>query len=302
MKPRQSVTVSSEVPARVLEIAIREGDPITEGSVMARLNERDIELQIEEAQSAITKEQVDLAREQYERNQRLFKQGAVTRLQVDQTKNVFLNHDANYRTAQAKIRQLREQIAKAQIKAPITGIVVRKFANQGELLPVGAPVAAIENMDEMLVDVEVSDRDIVKIRQGQDVVATTDAFAGRTFHGVVDKVASAANPVSRTFNVQARIANPDLGLKSGMIASLRIVLENKQAVVVPGEALLSDQGSAAKVFAVRDGSARLVDVKLGGRLDRDVEVIQGLAEGDEVVIIGKDKLRDGQRVEPYRQQ
>jgi membrane fusion protein (multidrug efflux system) len=302
MKPRQSVTVGTEVPARVLEVPIREGDTVTEGSLLARLNERDIQLQIEEAQSAITQEQVDLARSQYERNQRLFNQGAVTRLQVDQTKNAYLNLDANYRTAQAKIRQLREQIAKAQIKAPITGIVVRKFVNEGELLPVGAPVAAIENMDEMLVDVEVSDRDVVKLRPGQDVVATTDAFSGRTFHGVVDRVASAANPVSRTFNVQARIGNPDRGLKSGMIASLRIVLENKQAVVAPAEALLSDEGGTAKVFAVRDGSARLVDVKVGGRLDREVEIVEGLGEGDEVVIIGKDKLRDGQKVQPYRQQ
>jgi membrane fusion protein (multidrug efflux system) len=299
IKPKEAATVSSEVPARVLEVPVHEGQGVARGAVLARLNDRDLRLQIEEAQSAITREQVTLAKDQYDRNQRLFQQGAVTRLVLDQTKNQYLTLDSAYQSAQAKIRQLREQMSKTQILSPISGVVAKKFVSPGELLAPGAPVAIVENTEEVLVDVEVSDRDVVKVRAGQEVEASTDAFPGRTFHGQVERVGSTANPVTRSFNVQAKIANHEQELRSGMIASLRVVLTKKKALLAPVEAV-SGEGDAAKVFVVRQGVARRLPVRLGDRLDREVEVLSGLSEGDEVVIYGGDQLTDGQRCQGYR--
>jgi RND family efflux transporter MFP subunit len=299
VKPKETATVSSEVAARVLEVRVQEGQTVSKGALLARLNDRDLRLQIEEAQSAITKEQVDLAKDQYERNQRLFASGAVTKQQLDLAKNAFLNLDSAFQTAAAKIRQLREQITKTQIVAPISGVVARRFVNPGELLAPGAPVVVMENTDEVLVDVDVSDRDVVKLHSGMDVELSTDAFPGRTFKGVVDRVGSTANPVSRSFTVQARIANPKRELRSGMIASLRVVMAKKRALLVPLEGVRGE-GEAAKVFVVRDGVARLVPVQLGDRLDREAEVISGLSEGDQVVVSGGDRLADGLSVQSYR--
>jgi membrane fusion protein (multidrug efflux system) len=299
IKPKESATVSSEVAARVLEVPAREGQKISKGTLLARLNDRDLRLQIEEAQSAITKEQVDLAKDQYERNQRLFAQGAVTKQQLDLAKNQFLNLDSAFQTAAAKIRQLREQITKTQIVAPISGVVARKFVNPGELLAPGAPVVVMENTEEVLVDVDVSDRDVVKLHSGMDVEASTDAYPGRTFKGSVDRVGSTANPVSRSFTVQARIDNPKQELRSGMIASLRVVMAKKRALLVPLEGVRGE-GETAKVFVVRDGVAHLVPVQLGDRLDREAEVLSGLTEGDQVVVSGADRLADGQAVQSYR--
>jgi RND family efflux transporter MFP subunit len=299
IKPKETATVSSEVAARVLEVPAREGQTVTKGTLLARLNDRDLRLQIEEAQSAITKEQVDLAKDQYERNQRLFGQGAVTKQQLDLAKNQFLNLDSAFQTAAAKIRQLREQITKTQIVAPISGVVARKFVNPGELLGPGAPVVVMENTQEVLVDVDVSDRDVVKLHSGMDVEASTDAYPGRTFKGVVDRVGSTANPVSRSFTVQARIDNPKQELRSGMIATLRVVMAKKRALLIPLEGVRGE-GEAAKVFVVRDGIARLVPVRLGDRLDREAEVLSGLSEGDQVVVYGGDRLADGQAVQSYR--
>lgn len=299
IKPRESATVSSEVAARVLDVRIREGQAVEKGTVLVRLNDRDLRLQIEEAQSAITREQVNLAKDQYERNQRLFQNGAVTQQQLDQVKNVYLNLDSAYQTAQAKIRQLREQITKTQILSPISGVVARKLVNPGELLAPGAPAAIIENTEEVLVDVDVSDRDVVKLRSGMDVEATTDAFPGRTFKGVVERVGSTANPATRAFTVQARIANPGRELRSGMIASLRVVMAKKRALLAPLEGV-TGEGEAAKVLVVRDGVARRLPVRLGDRLDREVEVLSGLSEGDEIVVYGGERLADGQTVQGYR--
>jgi RND family efflux transporter MFP subunit len=299
IKPKESATVSSEVAARVLDVPIREGQAVTKGTPLARLNDRDLKLLIEEAQSAIRKDQVDLAKDQYDRHQRLFQTGSVTKLQLDQAKNQYLSLDSAYQAAQAKIRQLREQITKTTILSPISGVVARKFVNPGELLAPGAPVAVVENTQDVSVDVEVSDRDVVRLHQGMDVEATTDAYPGKVFKGVVDRVGSTANPVTRSFAVQARIDNSSQELRSGMIASLRVVLSKKRALVAPAEGI-TGEGEAAKALVVKDGVVRQVSVKIGDRLDREVEVVSGLAEGDEVVVYGGERLSDGQTVQAYR--
>lgn len=299
VKPKESATVSSEVAARVLDVKVREGQAVTKGTVLVRLNDRDLRLLIEEAQSTITKEQVDLAKEQYDRNQRLFQTGSVTKLQLDQVKNQYLSLDSAYQAAQAKIRQVREQITKTTILSPIDGVVSRKFVSPGELLAPGAPAAIVENTEEVLVDVEVSDRDVVKLHAGMEVEATTDAFPGRAFKGVVDRVGSTANPVTRSFAVQARIDNKGRELRSGMIASLRVVLSNKRALLAPQEGV-TGEGEAARVFVVKDGVAKRVAVKLGDRLDREVEILSGLSDGDEVVVYGGDRLTDGQAVQAFK--
>jgi membrane fusion protein (multidrug efflux system) len=157
----------------------------------------------------------------------------------------------------------------------------------------------MENTQEVLVDVDVSDRDVVKIHSGMDVEASTDAYPGRTFKGVVDRVGSTANPVSRSFTVQARIDNPKQELRSGMIATLRVVMAKKRALLVPLEGVRGE-GEAAKVFVVREGVAKLVSVRLGDRLDREVEVLSGLSEGDEVVVYGGERLADGQSIQTHR--
>jgi len=107
--------------------------------------------------------------------------------------------------------------------------------------------------------------------------------------------------VTRSFEVEARIANPDGELRSGMIISLLILLEKRSALVVPAEALLGDDGETARVVVVSNGVARSAEVTVGRRSDRDVELLSGLTEGDEVVVSGHDRLRDGQAVKAYRE-
>jgi len=300
VKPQRQVTVSAEIPGRVTSATVQRGSSVGAGDELIRLDDREIRLQITEASSAITPEQVELARDDYERKQRLFADGAVTRSALDQSKNQYLGLDSAYRSAQARIAQLRTRLAKTRITAPLSGIVARLEVEPGEFVAPGMPVAVIENTEEVLVVVEVADRDVVRLRPLQVVEATSDAFPGRIFSGVVERVGSAANPVTRAFEVEARIANPVGELRSGMIISLSILLEKRNALVVPAEALLGESGENARVVVVSNGVARSAEVSVGRRSDRDVELLSGLAEGDEVVVAGHDRLRDGQRVKTYR--
>jgi membrane fusion protein (multidrug efflux system) len=114
-------------------------------------------------------------------------------------------------------------------------------------------------------------------------------------------VGSVANPVTRSFEVEARIGNPEGEMRSGMITTIRILLEKRRCLVVPAAALLDERESEARVLLVSGGTARSVEVGIGSRQDRDVELIRGLAEGDEVVVYGHDRVRDGQAVVTYRE-
>ncbi|MHC4215431.1 MAG: efflux RND transporter periplasmic adaptor subunit, partial [Planctomycetota bacterium] len=300
VQPQRRVTVSAEVPGRVLEVAVDEGSVVRRGELLARLDDREIRLQINEAASSVSREQVELAREDYERKQRLFDDGALTRSAMDQAKNQHLTLESAYKSAQARIAQLRERQSKTRVTAPIDGIVARVTVSAGEFLPPGAPVVVVEDTDEVLVSVELSDRDVVKLRPLQVVEATSDAYPGRIFQGVVERIGGTANPVTKGFEVEARVGNPERSLRSGMILSLNILLEKRNSLVVPISALLDEGGGQARVVVVVGGVVRSSTVSLGGRKDRDVEVLQGLAEGDQVVVYGHDQLRDGQSVQTYR--
>lgn len=300
VRPQRQVTVSAEIPGRVVSAPARRGSMVRAGDELVRLDDREFRLQISEASSSITSEQVELAREDYERKQRLFSDGAATRSALDQSKTRYLGLESTYRSTQARISQLEERAAKTRIRAPMTGMVARLEVEPGEFVSPGMPVAVIEDMTEVLVVVEVADRDVVRLRPLQVVEATSDAFPGRIFSGVVERVDSAANPVTRAFEVEARIANPDGELRSGMIISLRVLLEKRSALVVPTEALLDVSGETAKVLVVSNGVVRSTGVGVGLRSDREAELLSGLAEGDEVILAGHDRLRDGQRVTTYR--
>lgn len=302
VNPRREVTVSTEVAGRIVELPVEEGSLVEKGQLLARVNDTDIRLQIDEARAAVSQDRVDLARDDYERKQRLFDDGVIARVIVDQAKHLHLSLDSQYNSTQAKIRQLQEQLRKTRITAPISGRVAKLFTNQGEVSAPGAPLAVLENMEEVLVELDLSDRDIVKVQKGQPVEASTDAFPGKVFLGVVENIASSANPVTRTFKVEARIGNRDRSLRSGMIASLRIILEKSRGLAVPTEALMDRRGDEADVFVVAGGTAHKVTVRLGGVIDREVEVIAGLAEGDDVVVFGKEQVRDGQPVDSYKRQ
>jgi membrane fusion protein (multidrug efflux system) len=300
VQPQLRVTVSAEVPGRVIAVPASEGSVVRRGDILVRLDDQQIRLQIDEASAAVSRDQVDLAREDFERKQRLFDDGALTRSALDQAKSRYLTLDSTYTSAEARIAQLRERLGKTRVTAPIAGTVAQTAVTVGEFVAPGAPVAVVEDATEVLISMEVSDRDVVRLRALQVVEATSDAFPGRIFQGVVERVGRSANPVTKGFEVEARIGNSEGALRSGMILSLDFQLEKRSCLVVPEAALLDDTGDRARVLVVEEGVARSVSLDLGARKDRDVEILRGLAEGDELVIYGHEQLRDGQRVKTYR--
>ncbi len=299
IEPLDEAVVGSEVGGRIVALNVSVGSTVTAGTVMARLNDRDIRLQIEEARSSVTEEQVELAREDRERKQRLFDQGVVTRSVLDASKNNYLSLDSAFNSSRARIRQLEEQLTKTSIRAPFSGVVVHTFAGAGELIGPGSPVIELEDQSSVLIELEVADRDVVRIDLGLPVQASVDAFPGRVFEGKVSTVGSTANPATKSFTVEARIDNSDGSLRSGMIASLDILLSSREGLAAPAEALIEVRDDRATVFEAVDGVVHRRAVTVGRRVDREVEILDGLDEGALVVVTGQQQLSDGDAVTVY---
>jgi RND family efflux transporter MFP subunit len=268
--------------------------------LLVHIADTDIRLQIDEARRSLTTDQVNVARDDFERKKRLFERGVITRSVLVASETNYLSLDSTHKALQSRIALLNQQLGKTRIVAQIPGTVVATHVSQGELVAPGVPVVAIEDMKEMLLEGDVADRDVVRIQPGQSVEVRSEAFPGRVFAGEVDSVAAAANPISRTFKVSGRVKNADGSLRSGMIASMRILLDDVTGLLIPKEALIDPKDDSGSVLVVEDGVARRVAVSIGRRTDQEIEVLDGIREGQEVVVYGQDRIEDGATVKVYQ--
>jgi len=190
---------------------------------------------------------------------------------------------------------------KAEVKAPIKGTVIRYYVDIGDsVIPQEPmpqePVLNIAYMDKVKIVVNVGEKDISKLRKGKKVRVSVDAYPGESFLGRVMRVAPAVDPRSRKVKVELEIENKDHRLKPGMFADVEIIYEeHKNVLVVPRIAVL-ERGGRKVLFTVEDDRAKLREVKTGVSDEEKIEIVEGLTEGESVVIEGNYGLTDGAKV------
>ena len=199
---------------------------------------------------------------------------------------------------QARAASMRTRIDKTRIRAPFAGLVGLRDVSVGDYVDIGAKLVDLVRLDPMQVDFRVPEIQLGNIAVGQAVKLDVDAFPGRDFDGEIIAIDPMIDPAGRSVQVRARIANTDGTLRPGLFARLRVVLgTNPRALVIPEQAIWPE-GDQKKVFRVDGGVVKLVPVKLGTRLPGQVEILDGLKAGDEVVTAGQLKLHEGMKVMP----
>lgn len=190
---------------------------------------------------------------------------------------------------------------KAEVKAPIKGTVIRYYVDIGDsVIPQEPmpqePVLNIAYMDKVKIVVNVGEKDISKLRKGEKVRVSVDAYPEESFLGRVVRVAPAVDPRSRKVKVELEIENKDHRLKPGMFADVEIIYnEHKNVLVVPRIAVLEKEGRKI-LFTVEDDRAKLREVKTGVSDEEKIEIVEGLTERESVVIEGNYGLTDGAKV------
>lgn len=269
------------------------------------------EAQLAEAQAGLLQAELDFARVE-----KLWQQESVTKPAYDASKAKLDVARAKLNGATSAVAAARKRASNAtaqlqeahialddtELRAPFDGNLLQRNVDVGALVNAGMPVFTVADLRRVKGRFNVPDSALGDFRLGQDLDVTVDAFPGRTFHGRVISIAAAADNTVRSFQVELSITNPELKLRSGMIASVRVPSDQKdRRVAVPVDALVHDPiRNRYLVYATEQkaGSifAREMEVKPGPLAGSSVLILEGLSPGQRIVGSGANLLRTGDRL------
>ena len=281
LRSDESITVRPEVAGRIAAIGFNEGQRVEKGTMLLRLDPSVNDAEVRQARANMT-----LAKTKYDRAVDLSKSNFISGQARDEAEN-------NLKVAEAALALAEAKLAKTEIRAPFSGVIGLRQVSVGDYVKEGADLVNLEAIDPLKVDFRVPENYLRQVRVGQPLEVTLDAVAGRVYNGRVYAINPLVDAAGRSIVIRAQVANTDTRLRPGMFARVRLITEERaDALVVPEQALVP-QGTEQFVFRVADGKAQRVRVEIGQRGDGKVEVRQGLAVDDVVVVAGQLKLRDG---------
>lgn len=253
------------------------------------------------AQSDAAQAQYDLAHDTFKRQEPLFQDSIISALEFESVRTQLNQAEAQLNAAKALLAQLREQLNYARIKTSFSGTVESYFADIGEQVTPGMPIARIVNTQRVKIAAGVPERYANDIEKNSPVKVVLDAYGDMERQGMVNFVGKAINVNNRTFPVEIQLDNADQILKPEMVAKIFLTREKlEEVIVIPQDAVpLNESGHS--VFVVIDEAGTLVaerrPVTLGPAYGGTVVVEQGLYAGDEVVVLGQYNLTEGDAIE-----
>ncbi|MEX2270940.1 MAG: efflux RND transporter periplasmic adaptor subunit [Vicinamibacterales bacterium] len=307
-----TVQVVPKVGGRLASVRVRIGDVVSQGQVIASIEDNEIRQQVRQAEAAaqvaaatIRQREADLkfARTNLDRSRSLFDRQLLPRQSLDDA-------DARYQAAQAqldlaraqnnqaaaRLQELQLTLGNTIIRSPVTGFVGQRFLDVGGFASTNQPVFSVVDIRLVRLVANLVERDVKRVRTGTPAVVEVDAFPGERFTGRVGRVAPIFDPQTRTAQMEIEVPNPTGRLKPGMYARVELrVAEKPDALSVPRNAMVDQQG-ARGVFVVEGNVAKFRAVETGIQGPVQVEVVAGLREGERVVTTGAGALQDGDRV------
>lgn len=201
-----------------------------------------------------------------------------------------------YRAAAAGMHEAQKHLADCQLRAPIAGFVGMKRIDVGDTVAAGMPVIGVLDLNPVKVRVAIPESEIGKVEKGARATVTIPSLDGRQFEGKVEAVGMAADPASRTYAVKISVANPQHLLRAGMVAEARIYgTAIVNALTVPGNSIVHDARGVTNVYVYEPTRqrvyARRVDV--GDVINNEVEIRNGLAGNEQVVVAGQQNVHEG---------
>ena len=205
---------------------------------------------------------------------------------------------ANHNVSVARDLSARARLSKTVIRAPFDGFVGLRMINVGDYASIGQELVDVVQLDPLRVEFSVPETLLAQMKPGQIIDVSVGAYPGETFGGVITAIAPQIDVTGHSVAIRARLPNPELKLRPGLFAQVSVTLEVKtDALLVPEQAIWPI-GQDKTVFIIEDGKAVQKFVKLGQREPGRVEIISGIAAGDEVITAGQMKIFDGADVNP----
>jgi membrane fusion protein (multidrug efflux system) len=281
LRSDESAILRSEVAGRISQLRFTEGQRVQKGQVLIRLDDSVPRAEFEQARANHT-----LAKSNHDRSLELQQKGFISKQARDESVNAMKVQEAAMVLAQVKLD-------KSEIRAPFNGVIGLRDVSVGDYVGVGQDLVPIEAIDPLKVDFRIPEMYLSQIRTGQSLQITLDAVPGQTFTGSVFAISPLIDAGGRSIVMRARVKNDAAQLRPGMFARVRLLLSQQEDALLVPEAALVPAGDDQFIYRVEGDRAVRVQVETGQRRDGLVEIVNGLAEGQTIVVAGMQKLRDG---------
>lgn len=319
LEPEGEARVVSKVSGEVKQIFVEEGDKVKENQILAKLDDDQLKLNLEEATARLNKLEKD-----FKRYKELYDKKIVSAEAYEQAR-------ADYDMQKTKVGQAKLQVGYTSIKAPISGVIATRFIKKGNMLPVNSDCFHISDFDPLHAILHVPEKEMSKLQKNQQAKLTVDALPDDVFTGKILRISPVVDPQTGTFKVTIEVDDEEEKLKPGMFSRVRIVYDQHlDTMLVPKDAILVE-GDESVVFVVREEFKKEEEDKKGGDKNSDknsigkkkepkkekkkvtvarrvivktgyintlnTEVIKGIKVGDVVVHTGIGALKDGSQVD-----
>jgi len=302
LEPREKVELKSKVAGQVAEVRVEEGAHVAKGELLLVLDPTDYlrDVARAEADVAQARHSIDYAKVTLERKKRGVESSVTAAVELDSADHELKSKNVGLKTAHVALSAAQDRLRYTKILSPIDGTVIQRGIEAGEVVTPGVQstfdgkaLLTVADLSTLLVKLDLNQIDVAKVRLGQKASLTLDALPGKTYEATVTKIAPASvRPPGKdldVFPVEAELAAVDGLIKPGMTADVRVHLEEKPSVLaLPIEAIVKEgaKSFATKVVLGPDGKQRTdkVEITLGARNDREVEVLTGISDGDRVLI------------------
>ena len=284
LEPRAEVTISAELGGAVEEVRFDKGDRVEAGALLARVGSDLLRAALAEAEAELEGAQLDYTQ---------------AKLLVEREASPaqdFLGAEVNLKRFEARVESARLRLARSEITAPASGVIVQRDIEPGEVLGPGSPVAVLHDTSVLRATIGIPETDIAFFSVGSPAEVSVDAYPDRSFEGRIAYIAPSATRPGRNFQAEVEVGNADGTLRSGLIVRTRLqrrVFEN--AVVVARDVLVERDG-ILHAFVLEDGAAGLRSITLGPDEGDQVVITAGLEVGETLITEGHRNLLDGQPV------
>lgn len=278
IEANESVVLRSELSGLVTAINFKEGSNVSKGTVLVKINDKDIQAQL---QDALTKENLSATSEN--RAKQLLAKGAISQEEYD----IAL---ANLKSLKAQAQMVRAQLARTTLRAPFSGKIGLRSISVGEYLTPATVIANLMSTNPVKVSFSIPEKYVGQIKLNSSINFVTDA-SGKTYTGKVYAIEPGINQQTRTLQIKATAANPNNELLPGSFAKVKLALsEQKDAILVPSEAVIPVL-KGKMVYISKNGKAQQVQVEAGTRTAESVVITSGLSVGDTVLTTGAMALK-----------
>jgi RND family efflux transporter MFP subunit len=300
----KSINITPDVGGKIARIHVEEGERVRKGQLLAELDTRAIRLQLEQAKAAlaVTEANYKDAKINMDRMERLKSENAVSDQQYEKVKLGFEAAEAQLQQAQAAVNLAEYSLDVSLMKAPFSGVIASKNAEVGDVInpmmggfaPTSG-VLTLMDFSKVKIEIDASQQDIVRIKKAQPALLRVTAIPDRVFQGRVTIVNLTADSLTKKFKVEVRIDNSDMMLRPNTFGEVTLeVSTHEDALVIPQKAVLEGK----YVFmAGENNQAQKKEVALGLQNADMVEIVNGVKEGDLVVVEGNYSLEDGAKID-----